>query len=172
MSFGAQSAYTRILTRVDDFGQFDGRPAVILGECWSVWNALHPDSQVTLETLVRMLSELVVAGLTEFWDGENGKLYVQITQWQERVRVGCKPKWREESIIYSKLSEITTHTGTGVTASNKNKNGSITPAQARGKHLAAETRYVRKVEAGGSDEDAKHDADQITGDAERVKGTP
>jgi hypothetical protein len=125
VSFAAESAYTRILTRVDDFGQFDGRPAVILGECWSVWNAINPTKPMTLASLSEHLTELVTVGLLEFWDGDHGKIYLQITQWQERVRDGCKPRWRDEGVKYQKLNEITPATGSGKTVFT------VKPAQPR-----------------------------------------
>lgn len=115
VSFDAQSAYIRVLTRVDDYGQYDGRPAVILGDCFSVWNAMHPKEMVTLKGLVGMLNELITAGLHQFWQGKNGKIYLQVTQWQERVRAGCKPKWKEDGVEYEELKVVDEHTGNGQT---------------------------------------------------------
>ena len=114
-SFAAQSAYIRIMTRVDDFGQYDGRPAVILGDCFSIWNAINPTKSVNLKQLVEMLQELITVKLVEFWEGDDGKFYLQITQWQERIRVGCVPKWKLEGTKYTLIETITERTGTGQT---------------------------------------------------------
>jgi hypothetical protein len=102
VSFAAQSVYVRLLTRVDDFGQFDGRPSVILGQCLSVWNDLHPKEAVNLQQLKELLQQLAAISLIELFKGSNGKVYLQVTQWEERIRVGCVPKWREDDVDYVK----------------------------------------------------------------------
>src|SRR5690348_5369187 len=85
VSFQAQSLYVRLLTIVDDFGRCDGRPAVIHGECFSVWNALNPETPVDLLNLQQLLQQLAAKNLVD-WYEESGKQIVQVTQWQERLR--------------------------------------------------------------------------------------
>lgn len=87
-----QSFYIRILTRVDDYGRCDGRASVLLGECWSVWNERHPEEQIDLPAVRRMLQQLAAERLIELYEA-SGKTVLAITQWQERVREGSKEKW-------------------------------------------------------------------------------
>lgn len=88
----AQSFYVRLLTLVDDFGRCDGRPSVLHGSCFSVWNELHPDDEVTQAQVGNMLRSLVEAHLVE-WYGRDGKNVLQFIQWTERLREGVKEHW-------------------------------------------------------------------------------
>ena len=89
----AQVLYVGILTLVDDYGQFDGRVSVIHGECFSVWNDLHQDNPQESAATRCALQELAAASMIEIWTNKEGKLVVEVTQWQERVREGAKRKW-------------------------------------------------------------------------------
>jgi len=88
----AENFYVRILTQVDDYGRVDGRPSVLLGACWSVWNDKHPDKVVTLQQVAGMLQQLAANFLIECYEVD-GKKVVQVTQWTERIREGCREKW-------------------------------------------------------------------------------
>lgn len=87
-----QSLYVRILTLVDDFGRADGRPSVIWGQCFPVWNEKNPDSAIDLQRTAQMLQRLAAVNLIELYE-VGGKKALQVTQWQERVRDGAKEKW-------------------------------------------------------------------------------
>jgi hypothetical protein len=92
VSWSAQSLYIRLLTVVDDYGRFDGRSAVIHGECFSLYNAINPDNPVKLQETDKMLQEIAASFLIELYDAK-GKRVMQITQWTERIRDGVKEKW-------------------------------------------------------------------------------
>ncbi len=90
--WNAQSLFIRLLTLVDDFGRCDGRPPVILGQCFSVWNALHQKESCDLLQLEQMLQQLAASGLVSIYETDD-KVVIQISQWQERIREGVKEKW-------------------------------------------------------------------------------
>lgn len=90
--WATQSFYIRILTLVDDYGRCDGRPSVLLGQCFSVWNEHNPDQQITLQQVAVFLQQLAVIGLIEIYLCD-GKLVVQITRWQERIRENVKERF-------------------------------------------------------------------------------
>jgi hypothetical protein len=94
VSFEDQSFYIRLLTLVDDYGRYDGRPAVLAGQCFSVWNAQNPGHAIDAAKVELMLSRLASDSvrLIEWYEVE-GKKVLQITQWQERIRDGAKEKW-------------------------------------------------------------------------------
>lgn len=89
-----QVLYIGILTLVDDFGRYDGRASVIWGECFAVWNELNPADQVSLEQTGSGLQQLAAKNLIDLYL-VGGKKVLQVTQWQERVRAGCKERWPE-----------------------------------------------------------------------------
>ena len=82
-SWAAQSLYVRILTVVDDYGRYDGRPAVIWGQCFSLRSDMNPTKT---ETLLRELSDRELIDIYEI----DGKPYLQILRWQERTRGASK----------------------------------------------------------------------------------
>lgn len=92
VSWSAQSLYIRLLTVVDDYGRFDGRAAVIHGQCFSLYNAINPEHPIKLQETDKMLQEIAASGLVELYDSQ-GKRVMQITQWTERLRDGVKEKW-------------------------------------------------------------------------------
>jgi hypothetical protein len=92
VSWRAQSLYIRILTLVDDYGRYDGRPSLIHGVCFSIWNEKHPDQPVTLMQVADDLQQLAANNLILMYDAD-GKRVIQILQWQERIREGTVSKW-------------------------------------------------------------------------------
>lgn len=92
VSWQAQSLFIRVLTLVDDFGQYDARPAVLWGQCFQIWNTSNPDQAVELQQVALMLQQLAAADLIELYEAE-GKKFLQVTQWKERIRDGCKRKY-------------------------------------------------------------------------------
>ena len=89
----AQGLFVRLLTIVDDYGRYDGRPAVLLGDCYSVWNANNPKCQHDVSTVTALCEQLANNGLVHFYNTPDGKCFLQIAQWIERPRV--KSKWPE-----------------------------------------------------------------------------
>ena len=92
VSWRAQSLYIRILTLVDDYGRYDGRPSVIHGNCFAVWNEKHPNETVTLLHVMEDLQQLAASQLILMYDVAEKKV-CQILQWQERIRDGTISKW-------------------------------------------------------------------------------
>ncbi len=98
-TFPAQSLYVRLLTLVDDFGRCDGRPQVLWGACF----AMRPD--VKLQQVAVMLQQLSQNKLIDIYEIE-GKKVLQILQWQERIREGCRPKWPERTELAASCSKL------------------------------------------------------------------
>lgn len=92
VSFDAQSFYIRILTEVDDYGRCDGRPSVLLGKCFSIWNEQNPDKNIDLQQVLFMLQQLAASRLILIYEAD-GKRVLQMLQWQERIRAGTISKW-------------------------------------------------------------------------------
>jgi hypothetical protein len=93
VSFKAQSLFVRLLTLVDDFGRYDGRPSVIWGYCFSVWNEEHPNDAVSAQETAALCQQLAAEDLIEIYEAD-GKKVVQIIQWTERARSNTS-KWPE-----------------------------------------------------------------------------
>lgn len=91
VDFDAQSLYVRLLMTVDDYGRCDGRNSVV-GKCFSVWNALHPERQVSLMRVAELLEALSEVKLIERYS-VGDKVVIQLTQWVERIREGAKEKF-------------------------------------------------------------------------------
>lgn len=79
VSWEAQSFFIRILTLVDDFGRYDGRPAILHGQCFALREDINPLRTAALR------SELHKSKLIQVYVHE-GKEYLQVLQWQERAR--------------------------------------------------------------------------------------
>lgn len=85
VSRNAQALYLAILTLVDDYGRYDGRPSVLHGEAFAVWNDLNPLISVNPQETAALCCALSESKLVEFYEVE-GKKYLQLVQWQERAR--------------------------------------------------------------------------------------
>jgi hypothetical protein len=93
VSFQAQNLFApRLLTLVDDFGRFDGRPVVIWAHSYAVWNELNPTVIVDPDKVDAWLTELAGKELI-FTYREGSKVVLQIVQWSERVRDRVKENW-------------------------------------------------------------------------------
>jgi hypothetical protein len=88
----AQILYIAILTVVDDYGRYDGRPSVLHGDAFSVWNEKNPEHAVNPQRTAALCGELEKAMLVHFYEVE-GKKCLQMIQWEERIRDGAKEKW-------------------------------------------------------------------------------
>lgn len=79
--------FYRLMVQCDDFGRFDGRPAIIRAKCFP----LRVDT-ITIDHIERMLIALVRAGLIYFYPAD-GSHYLQLTKWdkhQSRRAVNSK----------------------------------------------------------------------------------
>jgi hypothetical protein len=73
--------WVRLVLVADDHGRFWGDPQLIASRCYP----LKPDAA----NVARLLSELARVDLIELYEVE-GKAYLLITQWQERIRSDSK----------------------------------------------------------------------------------
>lgn len=92
VSFQSQSLYIRLLTKVDDYGRCDGRTSVVLGECFSVWNELHPQESINLQQCEAMLQQLAASPIILIYEVD-GKKIIQFLDWTERIRDNTVSKW-------------------------------------------------------------------------------
>lgn len=91
VSHRAARLYISILTLVDDFGRYDGRVSVLWAETWAVWNEQNPESAVNRQETAADCCLLAAEELCEFYENNEGRVFLQVTQWQERAR--NKSKW-------------------------------------------------------------------------------
>jgi len=90
ISHTAARLYIAILTLVDDYGRYDGRPAVLWADAFAVWNDQNPDQIITRQVTAADCCQLAAEKLLEFYEID-GRQYLQVLQWQERAR--NKSKW-------------------------------------------------------------------------------
>lgn len=91
VSHRACRLYIAILTLADDYGRYDGRPSVLWADAFAVWNAQNPPQVAVIPPQVAAdCGELQAAGLVGFYEVD-GRMYLQVFQWQERPR--GKSKW-------------------------------------------------------------------------------
>lgn len=93
VSHRAARLYVAILTLADDYGRYDGRPAVLWADAFAVWNEQNPpEDAVNCQQVAADCAQLSAAELIEFYD-VSGRRYLQVIQWEERVR--SESKWPE-----------------------------------------------------------------------------
>lgn len=83
-SWFEQSFFIRLLTLVDDEGRYDGRIPILHAHCFAL------RSDVTPQQTAAARSALLSLGLIEVYTVD-GKEYLQVAKWQERVRT--RSKW-------------------------------------------------------------------------------
>jgi hypothetical protein len=88
----AQVLFVAILTLVDDYGRYDGRPGILCADAFTIWNEKHPDDIVTPQDCAAESCALQRALLVDFYEVD-GKKCLQVLQWEERVRENAKEKW-------------------------------------------------------------------------------
>lgn len=79
----AQSCYVRLLNVVDDYGRYEADPRIIRGHCF----ALRDD--ITMRTIDSICQQLSANHLVLFYEVD-GKRFLQLTKWQERIRSESK----------------------------------------------------------------------------------
>ena len=105
VSHRAARLYIAILTLVDDYGRYDGRPSVLWADAFAVWNDQNPPQDaVNPPQVAADCAQLAASRLVEFYE-VSGRTYLQVTQWQERMR-GVS-KWPSRSPqLDSKLPQV------------------------------------------------------------------
>lgn len=81
--------FVRLLLVADDYGRFHADPRIVASKCFPL-SASEPDSRTSAGNCARMLAECEQAKLITLYEVD-GKRYLQINQWSERVR--SKPKF-------------------------------------------------------------------------------
>jgi len=159
VSHAAARLYVALLTLVDDFGRYDGRPAVLHGDAFAVWNDQHLDTTISIPDVAGYCEELKNAGLAIFYTVDD-RTYLMLTQWKENKRAKAS-KWPEPLGSANGCVQMLVNVGDAQTSVVQPKNGDSTeiPASQELAHLrtnvsdaktsAADPRPVSGALAGG-----------------------
>lgn len=74
--------FYRLIVVCDDFGRFDGRPAIIKGSCF-------PLKDIRTDQIEKALAKLSTAGMVCRYE-TNGKPYLQLTAWEQHQQIRAK----------------------------------------------------------------------------------
>ena len=98
VSFEAQTFYIRLITLVDDYGRYEADPELLRSYTFPFGN---PDgSEVSLTTIDNICQQLRAKEMVVFYDGNDGKKYLQVTRWKERARSDSKfPEPTREQLL-------------------------------------------------------------------------
>lgn len=75
----AETLFYRLIVTVDDFGRFDGRPAMVKAHCFPIKDS------VGVADCAALMAELREAGLLSLYEVE-GKPYLQLSKWDNAPR--------------------------------------------------------------------------------------
>lgn len=78
VSAEAERLFWRIVVSSDDYGRFDARPKVILGQCLSSFIG-----EINIEQVKEWLRELARVKLITIYKTSDGGLYLQLTNWSK-----------------------------------------------------------------------------------------
>ncbi|GMA50167.1 hypothetical protein GCM10025857_15240 [Alicyclobacillus contaminans] len=84
VSADAERLFWRLVVSVDDYGRFDGRTNIVIGQCLSAFLG-----QVTTEQVDGWLTELERAGLLQLYEVD-GRRYLALTNWDKHQRRRAK----------------------------------------------------------------------------------
>lgn len=130
LSWFEEVLFYRLIVSCDDFGRFDGRTAIIKGNCFPL------KSGVTEKQIEEALNKLVMAGMVCRYEA-NGKPYLQLLSWEQHQQVRakkskypaltseCKRMETLENICNQMISDVP------VIQSNPNPNPNTNPNSAR-----------------------------------------
>ena len=82
LSWFEEVVFYRLIVNCDDYGRFDGRPAVIRGR-------LFPLKSVTDNQISNALSHLATAGMVKLYDCDS-KPFLQLVTWEEHQQIRAK----------------------------------------------------------------------------------
>lgn len=82
LSWFEECLFYRLIVSCDDYGRFDGRPAIIKGTCF-------PLKDVTVKNIESALSKLASAGLVRHYIVE-GKPYLSLSGWERHQNIRAK----------------------------------------------------------------------------------
>ncbi len=86
LNWMAQSFYVRLITLVDDYGRYEANSQLLKSHAFPL------NDEMTTKTIVGMCEQLSNSGLAVFYKTPLGKNFLQLTNWQERVR--SEPKYQ------------------------------------------------------------------------------
>lgn len=82
LSWFEEVLFYRLIVVCDDFGRFDGRPAIIRGACF-------PLKDIRLEQIADALEKLAAAGMVRMYKAEDGT-FLQLTAWSRHQQIRAK----------------------------------------------------------------------------------
>lgn len=82
LSTFAENCFYRLIVNADDYGRFDGRPAILKA-------ALFPLKEIDTGEITQAMCELINNGLVEGYTAD-GKPYVMLTGWDKHQQVRAK----------------------------------------------------------------------------------
>lgn len=83
LSWFEECLFYRLIVSCDDYGRFDGRPAIIKGTCFPLKEG------VTTKNIESALSKLTSAGLVNLYDVD-GKPYLSLPAWEQHQTIRAK----------------------------------------------------------------------------------
>lgn len=125
--------FYRLIVSCDDFGRFDGRPAIIKGSCFPL------KENVTVKTIKDALNKLATAGLVNLYMVD-GKPYLSLPTWEQHQTIRAKKSkypspdagemMEHENIckqMHADVPVIQSNTKYGSESNTNNKRGAETP---------------------------------------------
>ena len=82
LSWFEEVLFTRLIVACDDYGRFDGRPAIIKGFCF-------PLKDVTAKDIGKALNKLVAVGLVGVYEAQ-GQPVLQLSTWEKHQQIRAK----------------------------------------------------------------------------------
>lgn len=83
LSWFEEVLFYRLIVVCDDFGRFDGRPAVVKGSCFPL------KDDITKKQIADALEKLSTAGLVRGYE-VRGKSFLQLTAWEKHQQIRAK----------------------------------------------------------------------------------
>lgn len=83
LSWFEEVLFYRLIVVCDDYGRFDGRPAVVKGSCFPL------KDDITKKQISDALKKLSTAGLVRGYE-VRGKSFLQLTAWEEHQQIRAK----------------------------------------------------------------------------------
>lgn len=82
LSWFEEVLFYRLIVVCDDFGRYDGRPAIIRGACF-------PLKDIRLDQIESALSKLSIAGMIRRYKVED-RTFLQLTSWEQHQQIRAK----------------------------------------------------------------------------------
>lgn len=82
LSWFEEVLFYRLIVKCDDYGRYDGRPAIIKGNCF-------PLKDVTNKDIEKALDKLSAAGLVRVYEAQ-GRPYLQLVTWERHQTIRAK----------------------------------------------------------------------------------